>query len=152
MSNKGGVNGSFKFSTEDSKLSEPSNRNKRKANYSELQLSIERKLSHASRQITWRKNTSNINKGSRGNQWCSMATGDLFDQFVLLHKDYDWLEGLWFNIEDKLSSPYSPRQLVRQPMPITRGRYLKAISEPLQTSSSRTRITLGLSRNRHLTA
>ena len=36
----------------------------------------------------------NVNMGSIGNQWCSMATSYLFDQFVFLHKDYVWLEGL----------------------------------------------------------
>ena len=35
-----------------------------------------------------KENRSNVNMDSRGNQWCSMATGYLFDQFVLLHKDY----------------------------------------------------------------
>ena len=73
-----------------------------------------------------------------------MATRYLFDQFILLHKDYVWLEGLRINTEDKLSSPYSPQQSIRQPMPITRGGYLKVISEPLQTSSSGTTVTLGL--------
>ena len=41
-----------------------------------------------------KENRLNVNMGSSGNQWCSMVTWYLFDQFVLLHKDYVWLEGL----------------------------------------------------------
>ena len=41
-----------------------------------------------------KENRPNVNMGNRGNKRCLMATGYLFDQFVLLHKDYVWLEGL----------------------------------------------------------
>ena len=55
-----GVNGSFKFSLENSKLSQPSSGNERKPNYSDRKLSTEWKLnmhrnkSHDGKHVEWK--------------------------------------------------------------------------------------------------
>ena len=79
-----GVNGSSKVSLKISKLPKPSSGANEKQTTTSCEVRFEGLVGVALK----------VNMGDRDNRRCSMATRYLFDQFVLLHKDYVWLEGL----------------------------------------------------------